>query len=202
MYTAAQLRPQAMARFITLGSHKQGGFGYLAVLLIMLLLAVAMGATYERLDTLMQREKEQEWLFAGKQYRQAITSYYNQSPNGLKELPSSIDDLLKDSRFVQTTRHLRKPFADPITGGDWALIRDENQKIKGVYSQSDGAVLQISQLLELETDNSIETLIYANIKFELKAAEKAPASEAEGLTGLESLTSPIDDSTADVNALE
>lgn len=205
MYTAAQAKPQAMAHFITLGRPKrqaQRGFGYLAVLLIVLLLAVAMGATYERVDTLMQREKEQEWLFAGKQYQQAIASYYNKSPNGFKELPSSIDDLLQDKRFVANTRHLRKPFADPITGGDWALIRDENQKIKGVYSQSAAPVLQISQLLDVEIDNLTETSTYANIKYEFKATEKAPASDADGITGLEGLTSPSDISTVDVNAPE
>lgn len=205
MYAAARVKPQAMAHYITpgrAGRQSQRGFGYLAVLLIVLLLAVAMGATYERVDTLMQREKEQEWLFAGKQYRQAIASYYNNSPSGFKELPNSIDDLLQDKRFVATTRHLRKPFADPITGGDWALILDENQKIKGVYSQSDGAVLQVAQLLNLETDNLTETSTYANIRFEFKATEKAPASDADGTTGLESLTSPSDTSTVDLNTLE
>ncbi len=196
-----------MARYITLGKpmrfmYAQRGFGYLAVLLIVLMLAVAMGATYERLDTLMQREKEQEWLFAGKQYRQAISSYYNKSPNGFKELPSSIDDLLQDKRFVATTRHLRKPFADPLTGGDWTLIRDENQKIKGVYSQSDGAVLQISQLLDVEIDNLIETATYANIKFEFKATEKAPASDALGAADLETPSPLTNSSATDANASE
>lgn len=207
MYVAAQVKPQAMARPITLGSQQQGGFGYLAVLLIVLVLAVAMGATYERIDTVMQREKEQEWLFAGKQYRQAITSYYNKSPSGFKELPNSIDDLLQDKRFVATTRHLRKPFADPLTGGDWVLERDENQKIIGVYSQSTATVLQISQLLDVEVDNLIEAATYADIKFLFKAKEKAPASDVEGATSLEGASSlpdanPPDTSAADANAEE
>lgn len=205
MYIAAQVKPQAMARFITLGSasrQQQRGFGYLTVLLIVLMLGAALGTTYERIDTVMKREKEQEWLFVGQQYKQAISSYYNESPNGLKELPSSIDDLLQDKRFVANTRHLRKHFADPITGGDWVLIHDENQKITGVYSKSDATVLQIAQLRHVEIDRLAETSTYANIKFEFKTSDKAPASDAEAPTSLESTSILSNTSATDANALE
>lgn len=171
-----------MAHPIILGSasrQQQRGFGYLAVLLIVLMLAVALGTTYERMDTVMKREKEQEWLFAGQQYRQAIASYYQKSPNGLKELPTSLDDLLLDRRFITTTRHLRKRFADPITGGDWALIVDDNQKIKGVYSRSNAPVLQIAQLVNVDIDNLVQAATYTDIKFESKATQKPAANEAE-----------------------
>jgi type II secretory pathway pseudopilin PulG len=196
-----------MARFITLGKasralYAQRGFGYLAVLLIVLMLAVALGTTYERLDTIIKREKEQEWLFAGQQYKQAISSYYNQSPNGLKELPSSINDLLKDRRFVTTTRHLRKPFADAITGGDWMLIIDENHKIKGVYSSSNAEVLQIAQLLHVEIDNLVENPTYANIKFEFNATEKPPTSESDAATGMDGSGTLTEQTTLDENAAQ
>jgi type II secretory pathway pseudopilin PulG len=191
-----------MARFITLGRQQQRGFGYLAVLLIVLMLALALGTAFERMDTVIKREKEQEWLFAGQQYKQAIASYYNQSPNGLKELPTSIDELLLDRRFVATTRHLRKAFADPITGGDWAIIRDENQKIKGVYSKSNAPVLQIAQLWQVEIDSLVESSTYADIKFEFKAADKTPASDADTATSPDSTSTLTDTSTADASALE
>lgn len=182
MCIAARVKLQVMARPTILGSagrQQQRGFGYLAVLLIVLMLAVALGTAYERMDTVIKREKEQEWLFAGQQYRQAIASYYQKSPNGFKELPTSLDDLLLDRRFVTTTRHLRKRFADPMTGGDWALILDDNQKIKGVYSKSNAPVLQIAQLLNVDIDNLVQTATYTDIKFESKATQKPAASEAE-----------------------
>jgi hypothetical protein len=192
-----------MARRITPGSLKrysyaQRGFGYLAVLFIVLLLAVALGSTYERMDTLVKREKEQEWLFTGKQYQQAIASYYNKSPNGLKELPSSLDELLQDKRFVANTRHLRKRFADPITGGDWALIVGENQKIKGVYSTSNASILQTAQLVGKDISNTEATPTYADIKFEFKVVEQAPASESDE----ENAGTSTDQSTTDTNTSE
>jgi type II secretory pathway pseudopilin PulG len=196
-----------MARLITLGKpsrcrYAQRGFGYLAVLLIVLMLGVALGTTYERIDTVMKREKEQEWLFAGQQYKQAISSYYNKSPNGLNELPATIDDLLQDRRYVANTRHLRKAFTDPITGDAWTLIMDENQKIKGVYSSSTAPVLQIAQLLHVEIDSLVENATYADIKFEFKASDKAPASDAEAATGLDSGAALTTQTTLDANATE
>jgi hypothetical protein len=181
----AQQKRLAMARPITLGSasrQRQGGFGYLAVLLIVLMLAVALGTTYERMDTVMKREREQEWFFAGKQYQQAIASYYNKSPNNIKELPTSVDELLLDRRFVSPTRHLRKRFADPITGGDWTLVVDENQKIKGVYSESELPILQTAQFMLAATDSSEPELVYNDIKFEFLPAQQTPEPEqAEGV---------------------
>lgn len=171
-----------MAHLIILGStgrHKQRGFGYLAVLIIVLLLAIALGITYEQIDTIVKREKEQEWLFAGKQYQQAIASYYNKSPNGLKELPSSLDELLLDKRFVSKTRHLRKRFLDPLTGDDWAIITNDNQQISGVYSRSDASVLQTAKLSIGNINNSEQAQIYSDVKFEFVVAQTPPASDSE-----------------------
>jgi hypothetical protein len=178
----ALVKRQAMAHPTMLGSfysQQQRGFGYLAVLLIVLMLAVALGTTFERIDTVMKREREQEWFFAGKQYQQAIASYYNKSPNGIKELPTSVDDLLLDRRFVSAVRHLRKRFADPITGGDWTLVIDENQKIKGVYSESDLPILQTAQFTMGAAENSEQAPTYADIKFEFTPVAKEPEQASE-----------------------
>lgn len=182
IYTAAQLKLHAMARLITLGSagrQQQRGFGYLAVLFIVMLLAMALGATYEQIDTLIKREKEQEWLFAGQQYKQAIASYYNKSPNGIKELPNSLDDLLLDKRFVSKTRHLRKRFLDPLTGNDWAVISNDNQQILGVYSTSYASVLQTAKLSLNNTSNVEQALIYSDVKFEFVVAQTQPVNDSK-----------------------
>lgn len=168
-----------MARSTILGNLKFGrpklhsGFGYLAVLFIVMLLAIVMGTTYEQIDTLVKREKEQELFFAGKQYQQALASYYHQSPGGLKELPTSLDDLLLDKRFISTKRHLRKRFLDPITGGDWGLIKNENDQIKGVYSTSNAQVLQTARLLNNNAfDDTGLVQKYSDIKFEFIPSEQ------------------------------
>jgi type II secretory pathway pseudopilin PulG len=171
-----------MAHHITLGKagkHQQRGFGYLAVLFIVLLLALALGTTYEQIDLKMKREKEQEWLFVGKQYQQAIASYYNESPSGIKELPTSLDDLLLDKRFVSKTRHLRKRFLDPLTGDDWTIITNDNKQITGVYSTSNASVLQVAKLSLSGIVDNEQAQIYSDIKFEFLVSQAPPASDSE-----------------------
>lgn len=143
------------------------------------MLAIAVGATYEQMGTIIKREKEQELMFAGKQYQQALASYYHQSPEGLKELPTSLDDLLLDKRFVATKRHLRKRFIDPITGGDWGLMMNENNQIKGVYSTSNAQVLQTAKLLNSDTPDAGQVQIYSDMKFEFIPSEKPQRTDAD-----------------------
>jgi len=85
---------------------------------------------------LQQRADEQELLFRGEQYRQAIRSYYE---TGLpRRFPRRLEELLKDPRFL-SIRHIRKLSDDPLspTGADWGLVLDESGGIVGVFSQSE-----------------------------------------------------------------
>ena len=168
----------------------QTGFGYITVLFIAMILAIFSGTAYEQLDTVVRRDKEQEWLFVGKQYQQAIKRYYNNSPNGFKELPKSIDDLVNDKRFLNTQHYLRKSYVDPITGGDWTLIKNEQGGITGVVSSANLPILQIAQAQAFESNNnqldSFPSYFYNKIKFEFKH-ENTPSSEEnkEENTGIE-----------------
>lgn len=85
-----------------------------------------------------QREKEQELLFIGNQFRQAIGAYYERSPGGAKRFPRKLEELLEDRRHLVPQRYLRKVYADPMTGKrDWGLVAAPDGGIMGVYSQSD-----------------------------------------------------------------
>jgi hypothetical protein len=54
----------------------------------------------------------------------------------LHEYPESLDDLIVDRRFVTTTRHLRKLYADPLDPARaWGLVRAPDGGIQGIYSQ-------------------------------------------------------------------
>lgn len=173
-----------MARSTTLGKF-QAGFGYIAVLFIALILAIFSGVTYEQLNTVLRRDKENEWLFVGNQYQQAVASYYNNSPNGLKALPKSIDDLVNDKRFLKTQHHLRKPFADPITGGNWLLISNGQGEIKGVVSSANLPILQSAQVQALasnsnQADGDMDALYYNTIKFEFNLKNSLSSQENSG----------------------
>ena len=80
------------------------------------------------------REKEAELLFVGHQYRKAIERYYLSGP---QQYPRALADLLKDARRPGTERHLRKLYADPVTGKEWGLVKAPDGGILGVHSVSE-----------------------------------------------------------------
>ena len=112
------------------------------VVLLALLLALAIGAIGLIVATdvwslARQHEQEQELLFAGDQYRQAIQRYYAGAPPDTGPvLPARLEDLLEDKRYPVPIRHLRRLYADPITGSsEWGALR-VGERIAGVYSLS------------------------------------------------------------------
>jgi type II secretory pathway pseudopilin PulG len=128
-----------MARLIRTGSYprRSRGFSYLIVLSLVLVMLLSLGVASEHIEVTRQREREAELIFAGQQYQNAIGSYYQKSPNGLKEYPSKLSDLLDDKRSLSTNHHIRKLYIDPITGAaDWGLVRNTLGQIIGVYSLS------------------------------------------------------------------
>jgi type II secretory pathway pseudopilin PulG len=87
-----------------------------------------------------QRERERELLRIGLLYAQALAAYQAASPGGQKVLPSQLENLVLDSRFVGTQRYLRRLYPDPIdTRAPWGLLRDAQGRIAGVFSQSEKA---------------------------------------------------------------
>ena len=84
-----------------------------ALLVAMSIMAVMMTVAMPVWKHNIQREKEEELVFRGKQYVHAIQLY------GLKfanTQPPSVDALVEQ-------RFLRKKFKDPITNQDFDLVR-------------------------------------------------------------------------------
>ena len=104
--------------------NDQKGAVLLVVLLFVLVTTLGASSLVEMYQTQTRREKEEQLLFVGDQYRRAIASYYGViPPGGARSLPRSIDDLLNDKRFTTPVHHLRKAYPDPMTGQlDWDLV--------------------------------------------------------------------------------
>lgn len=117
--------------------RNRNGFTYIALLAAIVIIGITLGSAAKSWQNISQREKEEELLFRGNQYRLAIESYYNYQ--GRRQFPGTIDALLKDERSPNGKRHLRQQYKDPITGEDFELVRDmfHGNAIKGVYSKSD-----------------------------------------------------------------
>jgi type II secretory pathway pseudopilin PulG len=118
--------------------NDQRGFTYLGVLIAIALIGLALGLAGESWRVSVKRDKEQDLLFIGHEFRHAISNYYYSSPGAARQFPASLEDLLKDPRFVDTRRYLRRVYPDPLTGKTkWGLISGANNSIMGVYSLSE-----------------------------------------------------------------
>lgn len=115
-----------------------GGFTYLGLLIAVAVLAAGLAAAGEIASTSAQRERERELLFVGNQFREAIGRYYEGTPGGARRYPETLEALLDDRRLPVVRRHLRRLYADPLTGArEWGLVRGPGGGIAGVYSRSD-----------------------------------------------------------------
>jgi type II secretory pathway pseudopilin PulG len=110
----------------------------LALLIGLALSGIALMAAVDVWTLARQREREQQLLFVGDQYRQAIQRYWFAAPSGSPRLlPASLEALLEDERYPMPVRHLRRLYPDPITGkSEWGVLR-QGDRIAGVYSLSE-----------------------------------------------------------------
>lgn len=115
----------------------QRGSALMIVLVMLVILGFSATMAGKTWKTTVQQAREEELLFRGDQYRRAIESYYSFAHAGRSgTYPAKLEDLMKDPRSLQALRHLRRPFNDPMTGEEWALVKDEGGRIRGVYSMS------------------------------------------------------------------
>ena len=129
-----------------------GGFTYITLLVVLIIIGISLGATGKYWSNVILREKEEELLFRGDQYRQAIEGYYFGVP-GRNQYPQSIDDLLRDNRTAAGKRYLRQKFKDPMTNDDFEIIKDQlSNRIMGVRSLSQKTPLKLSGFPEMYKD--------------------------------------------------
>lgn len=113
------------------------GFTYLAALMLIMLSGIMLGLAGRTWKQVMQREKEEELLFRGKQIYDAIYRWNKPLPG--QHPPTNLSELsylLKDPRTAGTRRYLRKLYKDPMTGEEWVLIKDPVRGVIGVASAS------------------------------------------------------------------
>ena len=123
---------------------RQHGFGYLLVLFAVAALGLMLAGAGQVWHTTAQREREAELLFIGNQFRRAITSYVESSPAAARQYPARLEDLLDDKRSGVSKRHLRRIYADPMTGAaQWGLVQASG-RISGVHSLAQGQPLKTS----------------------------------------------------------
>jgi len=118
--------------------RNQRGVALMAVLVMVVIMGLGVGIASSTWKSRVRRSREQELLWRGDQYRRAIASYYHVAHGGAPGMyPRSLDVLERDQRFLHRVRHIRRLYKDPVTGGDFVLIKDASGGITGVRSSSE-----------------------------------------------------------------
>ena len=124
-------------------ARREGGFTYFVLLAVVAAMGFVLATAGEVWHTALKREKEQELLFVGDQFRRALNLYHQHTPGNARPYPLSLDDLLKDPRAPGVQRYLRKIYAYPLTGStNWGLVKGPNGEIFGVHSLSEDEPLK------------------------------------------------------------
>lgn len=123
------------------------GFAYVLLLVAVAVIAIAATASVNLGVSFSRRHAEQELLAIGMEFRQALHSYAGLPPGvtapATAHGPRSLDDLLRDPRAPGIRRHLRKLYADPLTGkAEWGLVTDTQGYIVGIHSLAEGQPIQ------------------------------------------------------------
>lgn len=131
----------------------QRGFTYLGLMLIVASMGAALAATAQVWATVVQREKERDLLFIGEEFRKALKGYAAAARNVNERAPRTLEDIIKDPRFPDTRRYLRKLYVDPMTGKrEWGLQKDASGGIVGVFSLSEAKPLKVADFSSRDRD--------------------------------------------------
>jgi type II secretory pathway pseudopilin PulG len=150
-----------------MGSASAAGFTYIGLLIAVVILGVALSAVGEVWHIQAQREREQELLFIGREFRAAIGAYYRAG----RQYPQDIYDLLEDKRWPEPRHYLRRLYADPMTGAsDWTLLRADTfhiagmTGIAGIASSSQAAPLKTAEF-PVDEEEFKDATCYCDWKF-------------------------------------
>lgn len=97
------------------------GYALLILMFAFTLMAFALMVAVPVYETQVQREKEAELIFRGKQYVEAIRIFQIKNPGAF---PKKLDDLIKD----KDKRCIRRLYRDPMTqDGKWNVILQQDE---------------------------------------------------------------------------
>src|SRR5215469_18321411 len=96
-------------------SRSQKGYVLLSIMLMVTLMLIALAVEAPRIVQQIKREKEEELIHRGNEYKNAIKKYFRK----FGRYPMNVDQLENTNNM----RFLRKRYKDPFTGkDDWRLL--------------------------------------------------------------------------------
>jgi type II secretory pathway pseudopilin PulG len=98
--------------------RRRGGYTMVTLLVFLSVLVIGLLVAVPVWTTQLQRENEEELIFRGNQYVEAVRRYQQKNPG---QFPKDIEELVKK-------RFLRKAFRDPMTkDGRWYLVTQDQR---------------------------------------------------------------------------
>ncbi|MDD8020355.1 MAG: hypothetical protein PHU81_04095 [Acidobacteriota bacterium] len=96
-----------------LARKPEGGYILIFLMIVIFIMMVGLLAAAPLLQTQLKRETEEELIFRGQQYVEAIRLYQQKKPGSF---PQSLEELIKE-------KCLRRLYADPMSeSGQWDLL--------------------------------------------------------------------------------
>lgn len=185
--------------------RKQGGFAYLGLLILLAIMGAVGAASVQLGSAIARREAEASLLDIGQEFAVALERYREMTPSGQAEEPTELSGLIRDNRFPGVVRHLRKIYADPLTGNtQWGIVRGEDGRgIVGIYSLAQGRPIRTGNFSgELQGLSGSESYQQWVFSAELAEAGKRRNGEIEdpqrsrgGMSGTD-LLALVDDSAS------
>lgn len=120
--------------------------GYTLLLLLIAIFVMSLGllVAVPVLETQLRREKEEELIFRGKQYVEAIRLYQQKKPGAY---PSSLEELVKE-------KCLRRVYRDPMSeNGRWDLLLLPSSPEAGRGTVRAGETASAERLLVVPEEN-------------------------------------------------
>lgn len=161
---------QCKQQIIYVPKKYQKGFTYLGLMVLLVIIMIVATTSIQLGKIEQQRLAEEELLHIGREFQLALLSYANSTPVGQNQRPKTLQELVKDSRFPNTQRHLRKIYHDPITGkAEWGImLSSDQQRIIGIFSLSDKKPIKIrnfdSYFLGFDEKNSYQDWVFVGFK--------------------------------------
>jgi type II secretory pathway pseudopilin PulG len=115
--------------------RRERGATFALLMLAVALMGITLTVAARQWKAVVQREKEAELLFRGIEIQSALAAYSAQQKKG-RVVPGEIYPLTLEELTKPPKPVLRKAYKDPMTGEDWAYVRDPTGRIKGVNSKS------------------------------------------------------------------
>ena len=111
------------------------GFTYIVVMITITLMGVAMTSAARQWKTMVQRELEADLLAKGIEIQTALALYSASKKSG-RVMPGEFYPLSLAELTRPPKPFLRKVYQDPISHGEWQLVRAPTGGIMGVRSTS------------------------------------------------------------------